>query len=390
VPIVRTKPREARAGVNLSAANEHASRGRADGSHPLGGERRRSGCARADRESGQWKSESRQAAKLPGAMSGPTTATCRLEQHGLFEFAYQNLGVGGGRAFPVTLVGAPRIADIHLPPHTMKLRRLPTHTMKLRRLATIAGFAAAAQTLACGKKGNEVGLAPAAVSLAPSTSEAGTGTWRYAIGPSGSVHVELPGLKEHIIGDATTVAGVVDIVPTDLAQSRGQVRVDLSTFSTTTFGNDKDAAQTKHARTWLEVQVGDQTNEAMRYAEFAIRSIDALSATDITQVAPIRDGQNDVRAVSMTVHGDLLVHGHRVPKDDVIDVVFYYPVGAAADSKPARLEITSKTPMRVVLKEHDVRPRDPAGQLLSWTTSLISKVAETADVTLRLGALPAT
>lgn len=262
--------------------------------------------------------------------------------------------------------------------------------MKLCRLATIAGFAAAAQALACGKKGDEVALAPAAISLAPSSSEAGTATWRYAIGPSGSVHVELPGLKEHITGDATTVAGFVEIVPTDLSQSRGQVRVDLSTFSTTTFGNDKDAAQTKHARTWLEVQVGDQTNEAMRYAEFAIRSIDGLSAADITHVAPTRDGQNDVRAVSMTVHGDLLVHGHRVPKDDVIDVVFYYPVGAAADSKPARLQITSKTPMRVVLKEHDVRPRDPAGQLLSWTTSLISKVAETADVTLRLGALPAT
>jgi hypothetical protein len=274
-----------------------------------------------------------------------------------------------------------RIADI----------LLPTHTMKVRRLATMAALAAASQALACDKKSDAVALAPAAESLAPSAPEAGTtGTWRYTIGPSGSVHVELPGLTEHITGDATTVAGSVDIVPTDLARSRGQVLVDLSTFSTTTFGNEKDATQTKHARTWLEVQVGDQTNENMRYAVFAIRSIDGLSASDITHVAPTHDGPNDVRAVSMTLHGELLVHGHRVPKEDVIDVVFYYPAGAAADSKPTRLQITSKTPMRVVLKEHDVRPRDPAGQLLSWTTSLISKVAETADVTLRLGALPAT
>jgi hypothetical protein len=260
--------------------------------------------------------------------------------------------------------------------------------MKLCRLATLVGFAAVAP--ACGKKGEDVALAPAAVSLAPSTPEAGAGAWRYSIGPSGSVHVDLPGLKEHIIGDATTVTGVVDLVPYDLAQSRGSVRVDLSTFSTTTFGSDKDATQTKHARTWLEVQVGDKTNEEMRYAEFAIRSIDGVSANDLSHVATVRDGQNDVRAVSMTVHGDLLVHGHRVPKDDAIDVVFYYPVGAPADSKPSRLQITSKTPMHVVLKEHDVRPRDPAGEALSWTTSLISKVAETADVTLRLGALPAT
>jgi hypothetical protein len=260
--------------------------------------------------------------------------------------------------------------------------------MKLRCLAAVAGLVVAAQPAACDRKSDEA--PPAPVVLAPSAADAGSGTWRYAIGPSGSVHVELPGLKEHIVGNATTVAGSVDIVPTDLAASRGDVRVDLSTFSTTTFGNEKDETQTKHARTWLEVQVGDKTNEEMRYAEFAIRSVDGLSASDLTHTPATRDGDNDVRAVSMTVHGDLLIHGHRVPKDDAVDVVFYYPAGAPADSRPVRLQISSKTPMHVVLKEHDVRPRDPAGQLLSWTTSLISKVAETADVTLHLGALPAT
>ncbi len=89
------------------------------------------------------------------------------------------------------------------------------------------------------------------------------------------------------------------------------------------------------------------------------------------------------------MHGDLLVHGHRVPKDAAVEVAFHYPSGAPADSKPARIQIKSKQPLRVVLKEHDVRPRDPAGQLLDWTTRLISKVAETADVTVDLGATPA-
>jgi hypothetical protein len=44
--------------------------------------------------------------------------------------------------------------------------------------------------------------------------------------------------------------------------------------------------------------------------------------------------------------------------------------------------------MRIVLKEHDVRPRDPAGAVLEWTTRLISKVAETADITLDINATP--
>ena len=69
-------------------------------------------------------------------------------------------------------------------------------------------------------------------------------------------------------------------------------------------------------------------------------------------------------------------------------MAFHYPSGAAADSQPTRLEIKSKQPLRVVLKEHDVRPRDTAGAVLEWTTRLISKVAETADITLDIGATP--
>jgi len=45
--------------------------------------------------------------------------------------------------------------------------------------------------------------------------------------------------------------------------------------------------------------------------------------------------------------------------------------------------------MRVVLKEVDVQPRDTVGQLTAWTTNLVSKVAEYADVTVTLSAAPA-
>jgi hypothetical protein len=238
----------------------------------------------------------------------------------------------------------------------------------------------------CSKK-DDTPVAPAASAL--TTSAPVVASWHYAIDPKGTTQVDMPGLKEHIKGDTTAVTGTLDVVPKDLAQSRGLVRIDLSTFSTHTFGTDQDAAQTKHARTWLEVMVGDSVNGDMRYADLAIRSIDGLSAPDLTSVAPARDGADDVRTVSMTVHGDLLVHGHRVPKDASVDVAFRYPVGAPADSTPARIEIKSKQPLRVVLKEHDVRPRDPAGQVLEWTSRLVSKVAETADVTVDLSATPA-
>jgi hypothetical protein len=242
---------------------------------------------------------------------------------------------------------------------------------------------------ACGKKEDTVQVAPLATALVASSADPSGTAWRYSIDAQSTAHVDMPGLKEHIQGDTTAAAGTLDVTPHDLAQSRGLVRVDLATFATHTFGNDDDATQTKHARTWLEAVVDGKTNEDMRWAEFAIRSVDALSATDLTKVAPSKDGSDDVRTVTMTVHGDLRIHGHKVPKDDVVEVSFRYPANTAADARPPRIEVKSKQPMRIVLKEYEVQPRDPAGKALAWTTNLLSKVAETADVSFDLGATPA-
>lgn len=242
--------------------------------------------------------------------------------------------------------------------------------------------------VACSKKDGSAKLAPVASSLAVSSADPSVAVWHYAIDPASTTHVDMPGLEEHIQGDTTAAAGTVDVVPADLAKSRGTVEIDLATFSTHTFGNDDDATQTRHARTWLEAQVDGKTNEAMRWAVFAIRSVDGLSAHDLTRVPAVKDGADEVRTVTATVHGDLLVHGHEAQKDDAVEIRFYYPSGAAADAKPTRIEVTSKAPMRVVLEEHDVTPRDPAGKVLAWTTKLVSKVAEFADVTVNLVATP--
>ncbi len=260
--------------------------------------------------------------------------------------------------------------------------------MVFRRVAAATWCTLSVSGLACGKKSDDVGLAPAATALAESSAGAAS-SWRYQIDAKSATQVDMPGVKEHITGSTTAAAGTIDIVPGDLAQSRGLVRVDLASFATHTFGDDnKDSTQTKHARTWLESGVDGKTNDEMRWAEFAIRSIDNLSAADVKAVSPVNEGAERVRTLTMTVHGDLLVHGHKLPKEDLVAVVMHYPTGAAPDSKPTRIDVTSKQPMRVVLKEFDVSPRDPAGQILAWTASLVSKVAETADVTVAITATP--
>lgn len=195
---------------------------------------------------------------------------------------------------------------------------------------------------------------------------------------------------------------------TNLANTRGEVKLDMSTLKTHTFDSDgQNAAQTEHAHTWLEVgeppqksdaaPSGDMATpaqwEANRWALFAIQSIDGLSAPDVTKVAATAStppGADDVREVSLTAHGDFLLHQHKVSKDATLVVKFHYPHGAAGTSKPTSIDIATKAPLHVVLAQHEVKPRDAAGRLKQESLSLLgSKVAETADVSLDLHATPA-
>jgi hypothetical protein len=256
---------------------------------------------------------------------------------------------------------------------------------------TVAVLAAALPAvISCSKKEDSVQLAPAASALASSHASPAAMAWHYAVDPKSTTHVDMPGLKEHIKGDTSAAMGTLDVVGSDLAQSRGTIQIDLATFTTSTFDDDdKNKTQTTHARTWLEAVVDGNMHEDMRWATLAIRSIDGLSEFDLSKVAATKDGTDDLRSVDMVVHGDVLIHGHKLQKDVPVTVTFRYHSGAAPTSEPTRVDIKSKAPMRVVLKEVDVQPRDTVGALTAWTTSLVSKVAEYADVTVNLGATPA-
>src|SRR5580704_563341 len=84
---------------------------------------------------------------------------------------------------------------------------------------------------ACSKK-DDTPLAPAASALASSQAAPSASAWHFVVDPKSTTKVDMPGLKEHIVGDTSAAAGTLDVVPADLAQSRGTIKVDLSTFST--------------------------------------------------------------------------------------------------------------------------------------------------------------
>lgn len=238
--------------------------------------------------------------------------------------------------------------------------------------------------------------APVASSLAPSTPAPTTNkTLKFAIDPRSATSIDMPAPKEHIKAGTDGAMGTVEVDLMNLANTRGEIKADLLSLSTKTFGDAaKDKSQTTHARTWLEVADGEEgkledgVKSANRWAVYAIRSIDNLSATDLTKVAATKEGADEVRTITATTHGEFLLHGHKVDRDADVEVAFHYPVGGAAD-KPSSLTIKSKKPFRTTLADYDVKPRDGFGKIAKGAFNLIgTKVAEVADVSLDLRATP--
>jgi len=275
------------------------------------------------------------------------------------------------------------------------IRRTTSPVLRSPRPRLGAGLAAlaCAATLAatgCSKKEEDVKLAPVASSLAESKAPPTSMVAKYAIDPKGKTTIDMPAPKEHIKAETTASGGSLDVDLMNLANTRGEVKIDMSTITTHTFDDPKqDGTQTEHARNWLEVGtlVTPEEREKNRWALYAIRSIDGLSAADVTKIAPTKDGEGDVRTVTLTAHGEFLLHGRKVDKEAPLEVALHYPSGAAATSTPSSVVVKTKAPFHITLAEHDVKPRDNFGKLAQGSLSILgTKVANVADVSFELRA----
>jgi len=249
--------------------------------------------------------------------------------------------------------------------------------------------------LMVGCEDKKPNLAPVASALASSAPPAGAAVRKFSIDPASKTSIEMEAPKEKIRATASGGAGTLDVDLANITSSRGEVKIDLATLTTNSFDDQgQNSSQTTHARTWLEVGDGekgkldDETKKTHRWAVYAIRSIENASATDITKLAASKDGDDDVRTVTLTTKGELLVHGHKAERDADVEVEFRYDPGAAADN-PKAMSIKSKKPFRVVLAEHDVKPRDGVGKIAKSSFHLLgTKVADNADIVLDLRAKP--
>lgn len=260
-------------------------------------------------------------------------------------------------------------------------------------MAVVALVALAAA--GCEEKKSSANVAPAASSLAPSTPAPKSMAVKFVVDPTSTTALLMEGPLEKIKARTEGAAGTLDVDLKDVTASRGEVKIDLTTFTTSTFGDkSKDETQTTDARTWLEVADGadgkldPKTKEQNRYAVYAIRAIENPSEADLTKIAPVKDGGDDVRTVTLTTKGELLVHGHKVARDADVEMQLRYDPGAPPD-KPKSLTVKTKKPFRVVIAEHDIKPRDSFGKIAKGAFHLLgTKVADNADVTLDLRAKP--
>lgn len=257
-------------------------------------------------------------------------------------------------------------------------------------VGTVAGLGLLCGLVACEEKKNAQ-LLPAASSVtssAPPTTSANF--TKLTIDPASTTTLSLEAPKEHIKAATSAAAGTLDVDLQNIVNSRGEIKIDLGTLTTKTFPEEeKNKSQTMHARTWLEVADGEEgpldpkVKETNRWAVFAIKSIENPSATDVTKI-PLA---GDQRKVTMTTKGDLLVHGRKAENRTAeVEVAFLYDPGAPAD-KPKAATIKSTKPFRVVLAEHDVKPRDGFGKIAKQSFHLLgTKVADNADISLDLRA----
>jgi hypothetical protein len=208
---------------------------------------------------------------------------------------------------------------------------------------------------------------------------------------SGTTAIDGHAPKEHFRGATDRASGELVVNLHDLSATRGTVKIDLTSLRTFTFQDrDKDAAQTKQAKTWLEAVTGDQVDESMRWAELEVRSIvDVAPFNDALNVTATRDARGATRTVSLRAQGVFVLHGHKAEKTVKLEAVLLWKNKDEGPPDAIHVRTPASEPMHVTLEDHQIRPRDELGKIAKNAFHLLgTKVAEVHDVAIDLTLTP--
>ena len=237
------------------------------------------------------------------------------------------------------------------------------------------GLCSLSALVGCKDEAAATRVAPPA---APGSQSIAAGATRFAVAEQGKATFLIDAPLEKIKGRSGKIRGEITLDPDDLMTTRGEVDVDLMDLVTETFDDaDKNKTQTGHAHNWMEIgdDVEAKRREENRFARFTIQSIDNVSSK--LADAPDNGGE---RMVMVTAHGELWAHGVSSPKEMKLAATFQGPPNA-----PTTIHVTTAEPLKLSLKEHDIKPRDVAGKFLNGALEKVGKkIDDTVQISLDL------
>jgi hypothetical protein len=215
---------------------------------------------------------------------------------------------------------------------------------------------------------------------------------RFAIDATTVTRFELKAPVKTPRGSLRVARGELEVDLLDLARTRGSVGIDVA--SALMEGEDPEQARedTRSAHNWLDVGASrpEAERERLRWATFTILGLEKLSAEAAHEGQTVKalaaDGGNrlealdfteagarEVRAVTFTARGHLLLHGFRVDQTADLRALFLYAAVAAPGARPERLIIQTRWPLVVSLKAHDIKPRNDIGVFVAQDAKLLGR-----------------
>ncbi|HVJ17797.1 MAG TPA: hypothetical protein VM686_20385 [Polyangiaceae bacterium] len=200
---------------------------------------------------------------------------------------------------------------------------------------------------------------------APAGSAAPGSSQRYVLTTS-DIRFSLPAKEQTTHGKLSAASGELFVGQGNFSDARATLNVDLTSLSIEEEAGAGDhGAYTRRALEWLDLGEAQPPTARERYgqARFELSGLGRLSEGK-------RSG-----SWQATASGQLSLHGFRVPIEQPISF----------ELSAEKVVIRSQRPLLVKLAEHDLKPRNAQGQLVSTELSLLgTRIGREARVDFEL------
>jgi hypothetical protein len=175
---------------------------------------------------------------------------------------------------------------------------------------------------------------------------------RYTLTGPSVIRFELRTRLGKVQGKLSKVSGELNVALSALAQSRGQVRVDLSSLEI----DNTDSAEWL-ARAQAALNVADAGGGAAPQANFDITAFEDVAPDAIEPVVARDGGALPTRRARAIADGNLLLNGFRVAKSEPLEAEFGFTNDLAI---PATVVIRSRAPLVISLETHEIQIHEAA------------------------------